>query len=278
MKVYVYVSPTGCDPARSLADVIDLWAAGVLPTEATIWINASAPEPLMWALTDRSHLIYVHRPAEPGYVRLTAGRARWARTYNDTRDRAALDLALDELPGGRDRHVTLVVAHRMPAHHSQPVGVIAGTSHGSRRCALTAGSYRHDASRTTVIDLPLFRSYHNLVARLGDDATAPQVSDFERSNAAVHGVDLLTRGLTAAETTRVREHLDLAYTLQLDAEYLGSLHQTLTMFDTWAAGILPAVSALTASAEPPTTPHHPPVEHQVQTTPDPVPAPPGPLT
>ncbi|PBA08469.1 hypothetical protein [Mycobacterium avium] len=262
MKVHVYVSPTGCDPTRSLADVVDLWAAGVLPTESTVWVNASAPEPMMWALTDHSHLIYVHRPAEPGYVRLTAGRARWARTYNDTRDRAALDLALDELPGGRDRRVTLVIAHRMPAHLDHPVGVIAGTSHGSRRCALTAGSYRHDTSRTTVIDLPRFRSYHGLTAHGGGGSPVGQVSDFERSNAAVHGMELLTRDLSAAETTLVRAHLDLAYTLRLDAEYLGELQQRLTMFDAWAAGILPLVSGMIANTEPSAPSHQLPVEHQ----------------
>jgi hypothetical protein len=250
VQIYLYAAETGCQPTQALGDIIVLWAAGVLNTDATVWCNASAPEPVLWALTDHSHLIYVHRPAEPGYVRLTAGRARWARTHNDTAARAQLDLDLAALPGDHDRQTTIVVAHRMPPAVAQ-VGVIAGTSRGSLRCDMSDGHYSHAATRTAVIDLPLYRSKHGIdliqAATGVETGPAPAVSEYERSNASVNGMKLLTLGLPEAERDRVRRHLDTTC-LRLPIDYLAELHGRLTSFDQWACQILPTMSALLANS------------------------------
>lgn len=221
--------------SQSFIDVAELWAAGLLRSDSTVWLNATAPAPALWALTGRrSQYLYVHRTSEPGYVRLTAGRARWARTFDDTGNgRAMLDLVAKTLPGGGpgdDKEVCLVIIHRQP---ERGLAVIDD----SRRAALTGGAY--SKGNVSVVDLGTYAA---------DPAAATAVaSEFDRSRAAYNGVLLMTEGLSAADRELVVTHHD-AFTFDIDDDQLTRVNQYRQAIDDFGAQFAGAIFSRLSSA------------------------------
>lgn len=224
MRAYVYAGP-GRKASAAVIDLAELWDSRLLDDSSTVWINTASVEPVLWALTSaRSTLIYVHRCADPGYVRLTSGRARWARTHDGTRDNPRLDLNFSELPGDADGHTTLVVAHRSRA---QRVGIIDN----SRRAELSsAGSYTHGA--VTVIDLAAYRAAH---AGAGGGDAGVEVSQFVRANAAYNGLRVLAHGLPESDAELIRQHPD-AFEFDIGRDSLEVVCKYLADIDTFADG------------------------------------------
>ncbi|WP_071289129.1 hypothetical protein [Mycolicibacterium llatzerense] len=221
MKVYMYAGVSrSATPA--IIDLAQLWDAGILSDDSTVWVNTVSSRPALWALTDKSQLIYIHRCTDPGYVRLGAGRARWARTHDGSREKPQLDLRFDALPGGGAEHITVVIAHQAL---EQTVGVIAG--HNAKRMSLTAGSYSQ--SGVTVIDLPAFRAHSHLA---GKRANASH-TDIVRGNAAFHGLGVLTEGLSDADRALVQQHLE-AFEFDIESANLHSVNEYLRTVEGYA--------------------------------------------
>lgn len=226
MLACVYATTTAGESAGLLAqtffDIAELWSAGLLTDESAVWVDATAPAPALWALArGRSQYLYIHRATEPGYVRLTAGRARVARTFDDTANgRAVVDLAAKQLPVPNAR-VTLAVIHRMPG---RGVAVIDD----SRRVTLDNGSYQKGSF--TVVDVPAY--------------TAPsppaEPADFERTHAAFNGVVLMTERLSRDDAELVRNHLD-AFQFDIPAKDLIAVNQYRAAVDAYGAQFASAI-------------------------------------
>ena len=219
MDVYTRLDPaTGCSPQRALTDLVELWAAGVLPEDATVWMDAGAAEPVLWALTDHSSLVYVYRPPCPGWVAVTKGRLRWGRTHREVKEKPVLDLSLDRFPGGDRRRVMFVVAST--AMTPAPVGVIADSK--VQTGAMSGGRFTHPATGITVIDLPAARAAHQ-----ADPVTARPAGTIEAASAMVAGVELLTAGLDPVQAASVQAYLTSTGALDFKAESLKELFAAL---------------------------------------------------
>lgn len=218
MDVYARLDPvTGCSPQRALTDLVELWAAGVLPEGATVWMDAGAAEPVLWALTDHSTLVYVYRPPSPGWVMVTRGRIRWGRTHREAKDSPVLDLSLDSFPGGARRRVAFVVASTAMA--PAPVGVIADSK--VQTGAMNGGRFVHPATGVTVIDLPAAQAAHRV-----DPVAVRPADTIEAASAMVAGVELVTAGLDPVPAAAVQAGLAEAR-LDFTAEVLTELYAPL---------------------------------------------------
>lgn len=204
----IYIARGPYSPRPRLFTVLELWLAGVLPTDATVWVTTASPAPVLWALTDAGpRAIYVHRCADAGYVRVTAGRIRWAVTSDGTRDRPALDLRLADLPGVAPRlgQLTVVVAHE------ETHGNVAAIS-GSKRVAPGDAAAVTTPEGVVVVDLP---------AAMRQPVPAPVSSptDFARAEAQFIGLELLTAGQPADRAEAIR-HAPGAQRIPLTDELL----------------------------------------------------------
>lgn len=218
MDVYARLDPaTGCSPQRALTDLVELWAAGVLP-DATVWMDAGAAEPVLWALTDHSSLVYMYRPPCPGWVAITKGRLRWGRTHREAKEKPALDLSLDRFPGGDRRRVMFVVAST--AMTPSPVGVIADSK--PQTSAMIGGRFTHPATGITVVDLP---AAHRAAHQAGP-VTARAAGAIETASAMVAGLELLTTGLDPVQAASVQADL-ASGPLNFGAEGLNELFAAL---------------------------------------------------
>lgn len=220
MDVYTRLDPaTGCNPQRALTDLVALWAAGVLPEDATVWMDAGSAEPVLWALTDHSTLVYMYRPPCPGWVAITKGRIRWGRTHREAKSaEPVLDLSLDRFPGGDRRHVMFVVAST--AMTPSPVGVIADSK--PQTSAMIGGRFTHPATGITVVDLPAAWAAHQ-----ADPVTARAAGAIETASAMVAGVELLTTGLDPVQAAAVQAYLASTGPLDFQAEALTELFAAL---------------------------------------------------
>lgn len=218
MDMYPRLDPaTGCNPQRALTDLVELWAAGVLPEAATVWMDAGAADPVLWALTDHSSLVYMHRPPCPGWVAVTKGRIRWGRTHREVKEKPVLDLLLDRFPGGDRRRVMFVVAST--AMTPSPVGVIADSK--VQTGAMSGGRFTHPTTGITVIDLPAAQA-----ARQADSVTVGPASAIEAASAMVAGVELLTAGLDPVQAAAVQAGLAVK-PWDFTAELLTDMHNRL---------------------------------------------------
>lgn len=225
MRIIAYTTPTSAlrrRPLHPLLDVAALWSAGVLATEATVWLNtatsSSGGVTTIWALSDCSQLIYVLHTVDPGYVRLTAGRLRWAPTYDGTH-RAPIDIDLSALDAGA---ITVAVIHQHHPTYAQPVGLIAN----STRIPTHDGKAHH--GRVTVLDIPALA----VAADRPTEAAAP-ATDFDRAAAAHYGMRVLTTGLSAADVDLVQAHPE-AFTFEISRADLTALTSQLGGLDDWA--------------------------------------------
>ena len=218
MDVYARLDPvTGCSPQRALTDLVELWAAGVLPEDATVWMDAGAAEPVLWAVIDHSTLIYVYRPPCPGLVVVTKGRIRWGRSHREANETPVLDLDLARFPGGDRRRVMFVVAST--ALSPRPVGGRADST--SQNGAMVGGRFVHPATGVTVVDLPAAQA-----ARQADPAAARPASAIETASAMVAGMELLTAGLDPVQAAAVQAGLADSR-LDFTAEVLRELYAPL---------------------------------------------------
>lgn len=242
MRIIAYTPPTRGlrrRPLHPLLDVAQLWSAGVLGDDATVWLNTatnSGPT-TMWALADHSHLIYVLHTVEPGYVRVTTDRLRWAPTYDGTH-RAPIDVDLSALHHADA--ITVAVIHQHHAAYAQPVGLIAN----STRVPTIDGKASHGP--ITVVDLPA------LVAAAGThraSADGGPVSEFDRAAAAHHGMRTLTAGLSTDDVALIHAHPE-AFTFDLTREDLDTIANHLGVLDAWA-DTFPATTITRLSGLPP---------------------------
>ncbi|ORW08517.1 MULTISPECIES: hypothetical protein [Mycolicibacter] len=217
MKAYIYASPAGAEAgvlSQCFIDFAELSRRGFLTKDSTVWANAEAPHASFWALTNRSQYVYVHRSTEPGYARLTSGRIRWARTFDDTTKNFEVDLDTKSIPGEPDKHLTLIVKHRMPG---QTVKIIDE----SRRDSQTGGSFTK--GQLTVIDLPAYIP----------DVDPEPPSEFEINHARYHGVNHMMSTLDADNADLVRRHLHL-YEFDIDDGDIAKLNEYLDVIENYA--------------------------------------------
>ncbi|WP_249026333.1 hypothetical protein [Mycobacterium kyorinense] len=218
VKAYIYASPAGAEAgvlSQCFIDFAELSRRGFLNEDSTVWANAEAPHASFWALTERSQYVYVYRSTEPGYVRLTSGRIRWARTFDDTVKKFEVDLDTKAIPGEPDKHLTLIVKHRMPG---QTVKIIDE----SRRDEQTNGVFTK--GQLTVIDLPAFKPPAN-----------PQpASEFEINHARYHGVNHMMSTLDPENAELVRKHLNL-YAFDIEPETIQKLNEHLDVIEGYAS-------------------------------------------
>lgn len=213
MRLFISTpSGLGFNLAANLQRVARLYQRGVLDADSSVWINADAHAPVMWALTSRtaSCLFFYDAPTS-GTVRLTKDRIRWAPTYNTSGSEPSLDISLSALPVDDIRHVTFVVAH---ANREEPVQVVESV----RRYSLSGGFWH--GNYAAVVDLPTFTP-----------SAPPEsgVSKFVESLAHIHGADLLTRGMSRADAKRFEESVD-DHAVDLSADTLGALCTALDAF------------------------------------------------
>ena len=220
MKAFIHASPAGAE-ARILAqwfsDFTELHRRGFLTDDSIVWANAEAPDGSFWALTDRSQYVYVHRTPVPGYVRLTAGRMRWARTNDATLEKVELDIDTRNISGDEPKNLTLIVKHRVPG---QGVKVIDN----SRLVPdIIDGTYTH--KHLTVIDLAAYKP----------PSEPREASTFELNHAQYHGVNHMMSSMNAENAQLVRDHLDL-YEFDITPEQIQGLVQYLDAIETYADG------------------------------------------
>ncbi len=219
MKAYIYASPAGAEArvlGQCFADFAELWRCGLLNSSSTVWANAEAPDSSFWALTDRSQYMYLRRSPEPGYVRLTSGRLRWARSYDETLKKFDVDLDTRRIPGGPDKNITLVIKHRVPG---RTVKVIDRSS----LAELVDGTYTR--GHLSVVDLASYRP----------PDPAAVATEFEVNHARYHGVNHLMASLNNDNADLVRHHLEL-FAFDITDEQLQSINSHLDIVEQFADG------------------------------------------
>lgn len=220
--------------SQCFIDFAELSRRGFLTKDSTVWTNAEAPHASFWALTNRSQYVYVHRSTEPGYARLTSGRIRWARTFDDTTGKFEVDLNTKFIPGDPDKHLTLIVKHRMPG---KTVKIIDE----SRRDSQTGGCFTK--GHLTVIDLPAY---------VPDDNPVPP-SEFEINHARYHGVNHMMSTLDADNAELVRRHLNL-YEFSIEQDDIDKLNEYLDVIEAYAGRYAQVLYSRLAGANAPDTP------------------------
>lgn len=217
MKAYVYASPGGAERrllSQCFADFAELFRHGILNDESTVWVNAEAPEPGFWALTDRSHYIHLHRSPTPGYARVTKSRIRWDRSYNSTTSaNPTVDIDAEALAGHPEAALTLVVKHRYAADGVKVIN--------DKLVEFSEGHYSW--RNLSVIDL----GAHQIGTPLG---SAPE---FEENDARYHGANHLLRNLNPANAELIRKHLD-QFAFTISADQLHTINEHLDIVDRYA--------------------------------------------
>ncbi len=215
--VHLYMYATSDTPpnaaAQNYIDIAEMYRAGFLSENSTVWMNANAPEVGMWTLTHRSTYLKVFRTVYPGWLRLTRTSAKWGRTSQATSKEPVSVLDLRALPDSADDKVTIVVAHRHPGH---PVRVVAD---GSVQHPNTNGVFAFDPF--TVVDLSKYTAPEN----------APIPNQYESAHAMISGAAIMATTSTDEGSEFIRDHMDLYYTelQQSDLDFItknmGSIEQ-----------------------------------------------------
>ncbi|MFZ2173786.1 MAG: hypothetical protein WAW17_07070 [Rhodococcus sp. (in: high G+C Gram-positive bacteria)] len=220
MRLYIS-SPQGTSMnlARNLERVARLYHRGVLDDASTVWINSDVRAPVFWTLSSRpTCILWVSAPSS-GTVRLTKDRIRWAATYNATTRSPDVDVQLDSIPVDSMKHVTVVVDH---GHPTEPVQVIDGTD----SVKVTDGF--HQGADAAVLDL-------NNFVPCTRNAT-PASATYATSLAFVHGMNLLTKGMSRSQAADFEENIE-RHGIDLAPEMLAKLVEAVTTFDV-TAGLL----------------------------------------
>lgn len=197
MDVYMYASSnTPANAAsKSFLRITELYRSGFLTKDATVWMNADAPEAGMWALTYRSSYVFVNETVRAGWYRLTRTNVRWARTLNDTSRNGDTVLDIRDVPTdvSTNANATIIALHR---ENGARVGVVAD---GSIQRPDSHGLIKFDPF--TVIDLHTYSipkdrkpsSFESAHAMLNGAAimacTSPDNGEFIKSNMDLFKVD-----------------------------------------------------------------------------------------
>ncbi|WP_237074064.1 hypothetical protein [Mycobacteroides abscessus] len=211
MKAYIYASPAGVEAgilSQVFIDFAELYRLGFLNADSVVWANAESAHPRFWALTDRSHLIHVHRATVPGYARLTSGRIRWGRTNDETVKKVYVDLDSAEIPGGPDKRMTLIVKHRVPG---KTVKILDDSK-------MTEGVDEHGIyvkGPLSVIDLAAFKPAYTRAA-----------GEYEENHAKYHGVNHIMSDISPANADLIREHLR-HYEFDITEDWIDTVNQHL---------------------------------------------------
>lgn len=211
---------TATNLARILERITRLYRHGVLDDRSTVWINADLRLPTFWILSWRPACIFWIDAATAGTVRLTRDRVRWAPTYNGSGKNPEVQVRVDELPVDSVKHVMVVVDHR---HPTEPVQVVDRSTDGPN--TMTGGF--HQGALASVIDLKNF---------VPPTETHPPTDSYAKALAHVHGMTLLTTGMSPRLSVEFENHIE-EYGIDLPAEFLARMVESLSMFDT-IAGVL----------------------------------------
>jgi hypothetical protein len=238
VHAYIYASPAGAEArvlAQCFSDFAELYRHGFLTDTSIVWANAEAPDASFWALTDRSQYIYVHRAPEPGYVRLTAGRLRWARSFDSTLEKHEVDLDTRALPGEHDKNLTLIIKHRAP-------GKLVKVIDSSKLGDLTNGRYTRQ--QLTVIDLAAYQPPN----------TPIQATEFEINHARYHGVNHMMSSLDTDNAELIRNHLNL-FMFDIHQDQISLINEHLDVVEQYADRFAETLYHRLANAQ--TTTTHP---------------------
>jgi hypothetical protein len=217
MHAYIYASPAGAEArvlAQCFSDFAELYRQGFLTDTSIVWANAEAPDASFWALTDHSQYVYVHRAPEPGYVRLTAGRLRWARSFDATLEKFEVDLDTRTIPGEHDKHLTLIIKHRAP-------GKLVKVIDSSKLVDLTAGSYTRQ--QLTVIDLAAYQPPQK----------PTNATEYEMNHARYHGVNHMMSSLNTDNAELIRNHLSL-FMFDIQEDQINLINEHLDVVEQYA--------------------------------------------
>lgn len=219
MDIYMFASRNTPRPvvAQTLMDIADMHLSGYLPMNASVWANADMPERGQWVLTDKSSYTRMIRTVHAGWVRVTKTQARWGRIASDTIHSPTYTVRMDQIPGNRQRDVTLVVNHR---EAGKPVKIL--TDGGQRR--VVGGSC--SVSPFTVVDLPNFTRTEN-----------PSPSPFDAAHAMINGVDLMTSTLGPVGKNAVMDNID-AFKLVYDERMADAFSNPKTAAEELAEGVV----------------------------------------
>ncbi|MDD4865816.1 MAG: hypothetical protein PHQ28_01400 [Mycobacterium sp.] len=234
MKAYIYASPAGAEAhvlAQCFSDFAELYRHGFLNDHSIVWANAEAPDASFWALTDRSQYVYVHRAPIPGYVRLTAGRLRWGRTFDGTLKNFEVDLNTADIAGEPDKHITMIVKHRVPG---RVVKVIEDSTLNHHALENT-GIYTR--ANQSVVDLGAYKP--------PTDPVVP--GEFAVNHARYHGVNHMMSSLDADNAKLVRDHLGL-FAFDITADQISAINEHLEVVEKFADGFAAALYDRLASA------------------------------
>lgn len=111
---------------RQLMEAAELRCRGILPADATVWINGDNPTMGMHVLSERSTLLRIYRTFEPGWARLSRKDVRWGLTSRESQsspsnvtrliDPRSLTTDTDTYyEDGTGTHNTLVILHEQPS-------------------------------------------------------------------------------------------------------------------------------------------------------------------
>lgn len=232
MKVYFSEPPR--DVKRSnfaLERITDLYNIGFLADDSTVWIDITNFHPSVWALNDRSSLVWTHVSGDPGVVRLNEGRVRWAATYQATQDNPEEDLDLENDFGDIDaaNNFTYVVRH-----YSLDKALTVIDKSTTQQ--LTNGCYTSD-SGITVIDansyVPMGRKFYDPDNPHNTSFNAPEGTDdwlssfgapeeFEKSHAIINGAAFLTNSMSKKRRLAFRHNMN-DYHVTLPPDYMRGL-------------------------------------------------------
>lgn len=177
VDVYMYASADTPSHAASknFLNITELYRRGFLNKDATVWMNADAPEAGIWVLTHRSSYIRIHETVRAGWYRVTRTNARWARTLNATARDGDTVLDIRDVPTdvSAGATATIIAMHRETGTH---IGVVAD---GSVQRPDRYGQFKFDPF--TVVDLHHYTPPEN---------TAP--SAFEAAHAMLNGAAILS--------------------------------------------------------------------------------------
>jgi hypothetical protein len=219
--------------APAFLRIAELWRRGVLPGDATIWMDI-ANASMFWTLTSHSSLLVLIDHPEAGFLRVAKdARVRWAFTYANTTRAPVYRLDANDIPGGVDTPVTVVVRHSS----INEVAVIDGGP--ASRVEMSGGVA--EVHGVTVIDLPSYAS-----------APSPQdPSDLERATATLRGAEWMTRTMPPAQRSRLKSSIEFRK-VELPEVRLRELASVLDVLDQWGVDIAECLALVDASVDPAT--------------------------
>lgn len=159
-----------------------------------MWINAFLDAPMMWALDNKSMLIYHHVAFAPGVVRIKKNMVQWGKSYDESANTPPLILPFNELPvAGEKTHLVLAIQSYDSREDSDNKVTVVDSAY---RCELTDGVYTNADESVSVIDM----NHTSLIPWSSKSELIN--SRYEESNAYVNGGEFLVSHLRSSRAAR----------------------------------------------------------------------------